>query len=272
MTFPRTFPRGAATPLATVTRPTPKTYLLSMNNLPDNRLTPDYIQNSLLPALDDIEHDFWAAWHKGDREAALVITGESKHKFFSNGLELGLAAQCPHFFRDVYYRLLTKVLTFPMPTVAALNGHTFAGGFALGQACDWRVIKAERAWSCMNELDFGANLPSGMAGLLQAKLSPTTLRTVMLQAHRFTAPEALAAGIVDEVVAGDGAAVIKRAVEIAEANVKHSASGALPHMKETIWSSAVKALKADDNFGATSEELNAKRFKELQAAAVTAKL
>lgn len=51
------------------------------------------------------------------------------------------------------------------------------------------------------------------------------MRSVMLQAHRYTAPEALKAGIVDEIVDGDGEAVVARAVAIAEANTKHSVSG-----------------------------------------------
>lgn len=64
-----------------------------------------------------------------------------------------------------------------------------------------------------------------MAAVLRQRLSPQTLRRVMLTAHRFTGPEALDAGIVDEIVEGDGEMVIKRAIEIAEANIKHSASG-----------------------------------------------
>lgn len=85
----KTYPRGAAVALATVTRPSPKIYLLSMHNtsngLMDNRLTPAFITDSLLPALDEIEHDFWKDWHAGNKEAALVITGErEKHKFFSS--------------------------------------------------------------------------------------------------------------------------------------------------------------------------------------------
>lgn len=64
-----------------------------------------------------------------------------------------------------------------------------------------------------------------MASILRQRLTPQTLRRVMLTAHRFTGPEALDAGIVDEIIDGDGEAVIARSLEIAQANIKHSASG-----------------------------------------------
>lgn len=63
--------------------------------------------------------------------------------------------QCPGFFKDYYYTLMSRLLTFPMHTVAAINGHYYAGGFCLAQCADWRVLKEERAWGCMNEVDFG---------------------------------------------------------------------------------------------------------------------
>lgn len=47
----------------------------------------------------------------------------------------------------------------------------------------------------------------------------------MLTAHRFTAPEALAEGVIDEIVVGGGEEVVKRAVELALVQKKHSASG-----------------------------------------------
>ena len=91
-------------------------YVLSMHNMPDNRLTPDFIKlavslqwtdmwgpgsqvleadapmgrhpiSQMLPALDHIELHFRQAWEDGTKPAALVLTGETtSHKFFSNGL------------------------------------------------------------------------------------------------------------------------------------------------------------------------------------------
>lgn len=43
-----------------------------------------------------------------------------------------------------------------------------------------------------------------MAAVLQARLTEPVVRKVMLTAHRYTAPEALASGLVDEIVPGEG--------------------------------------------------------------------
>ena len=95
-----TFPRGALKGLATVTKPTPNVFLLSMHNLPDNRLTPNFIKQALLPALDYIELEYQTALSNGKGEAAVVLCGEvRKNKFFSNGLQLELVAECPGFFK-----------------------------------------------------------------------------------------------------------------------------------------------------------------------------
>lgn len=64
-----------------------------------------------------------------------------------------------------------------------------------------------------------------MAAVLNNRLSVDVVRKVMLTGHKFTAPEALAAGIVDEVVSGDGEAVIARALEVAELRKGHSSTG-----------------------------------------------
>lgn len=91
------------------------------------------------------------------------------------------------------------------------------------------------------------------------------MRKVMLTAHRFTAPEALAAGIVDEVIDGDGESVVKRALELAESMKKHSASGCLQMMKQIIYADIVDSLARDENLSSPSD-LNEARFKALKAA------
>lgn len=64
----------------------------------------------------------------------------------------------------VYNPVALRLLTFPLITVAAINGHCFAGGFLLALACDFRVMREEldgrRAWCCMNEVRHGQGLPS----------------------------------------------------------------------------------------------------------------
>jgi enoyl-CoA hydratase/carnithine racemase len=64
---------------------------------------------------------------------------------------------------------MKHLLGFPIPVIAAINGHCFAAGFALAMACDYRVMKASKAWLSMNELLFGGPIPHSFSALFNAK-------------------------------------------------------------------------------------------------------
>ena len=83
-----------------------------------------------------------------------------------------------------------------MPTIALINGHAFAGGLMLATSHDYRLTPP-RGFLCLNELLFGAPLKPAMAALFREKMVPQTYRTLVLEAHRFTGPEAIAGGLAD---------------------------------------------------------------------------
>ena len=62
---------------------------------------------------------------------------------------------------------------------------------------DYRIMNPTRGFACLNELDFGAALKPAMSAIFRLKTPPATYRSLALEAHRFTGPEALRAGIVD---------------------------------------------------------------------------
>lgn len=66
-------------------------------------------------------------------------------------------------------------------------------------------------------MHFGAAWPLSFAAILRAKISDGRLhRKIALEGHRFTPPEALEAGILDYTVSGNSAAVLAKAVEVAD--------------------------------------------------------
>jgi Delta3-Delta2-enoyl-CoA isomerase len=108
------------------TSPAEKVYLLTFEYGADNRLTTEFCQTFLL-ALDILE-----ARHP----AGVVITTSGISKFYSNGLDLEHANLTPGFFKDSLYALWKRLMTYPMPTVALVNGHAFAGGLMVAMyAC-----------------------------------------------------------------------------------------------------------------------------------------
>jgi enoyl-CoA hydratase/carnithine racemase len=145
-----------------------------------------------------------------------VTTGEGK--FFSNGLDLDwvlAGGEGSLGFMDDVHRLFGRLLGFPAFTVAAVNGHAFAGGAMLATAHDHLVMREDRGYWCLPEVDLGLPLTPAMYATVAAHLPEATRRDAALTGRRYAGPEALAAGIVHEIVAED--AVLDRAVEVAAA-------------------------------------------------------
>ena len=108
-----------ATDLLTLTRDG-DVWVLTMTKA-DNRFNPRWAA-AFSVALDRVE--------ASPGPAALVITSSSP-KFFSNGLDLDnlTVDELPVFVSGTFQPLVARLLEFPVPTVAALPGHAFAGGF-----------------------------------------------------------------------------------------------------------------------------------------------
>jgi len=171
----------------------------------ENRFNRESV-DALHGALDEIEAT--------SGPAALVTTGEGK--FYSNGLDLdwllGGGADTEGFIADVH-RLLGRVLGLDVVTVAAMNGHAFAGGAMLATAHDYRIMRADRGYWCLPEVDLGLPLTPAMYAVVAAHLPRPALREAALTGKRYDGPAALAAGIVDELAAD--ADVVDRAVLLA---------------------------------------------------------
>ncbi|KAK4640171.1 hypothetical protein QC761_604650 [Podospora bellae-mahoneyi] len=172
----------------TVTLPAPAVYLLTITSPPDNRLTTASC-TAILDALDLIEF--------GGYTPGVVITTSGLPKFFSNGLDLEHALGTEGFLPGVLYRLFNRYLTYPMPTIALLPGHAFAGGLMLAMHNDYRVMNPAKGFACVNELEFGVPLKAAMSSIFRLKLPPATYRDLVLEAKRFSGEEGVKAGLVD---------------------------------------------------------------------------
>lgn len=170
--------------------PTP-IYLLSHNSPPDNRLTPSFL-STYLAALTHLQHSTSPSYPPG-----LLLTTSPIQKFYSNGLDFDSAITDPEFKTRYLYPLWLKLLTFPMPTCAIINGHAFAGGLMLAMYHDYRIMNPHRGYLCLNELEFDAELSPAMASIFRAKLPNHIFREVLLEAKRYNALAALEAGLVD---------------------------------------------------------------------------
>jgi Delta3-Delta2-enoyl-CoA isomerase len=156
-------------------------------------------------ALDAIETD----------AAALAVVTTGSGKYFSNGFDLeflaSLEGDALWDFVVRACRLVARVLTFPAPTVAAINGHAFGIGAILALAHDQRVMRIDRGWFCLPEVDLGLSFHPFMQALITARLPAATAQEAILTGRRYDGASAVERGIVDATATED--ALVTCAVE-----------------------------------------------------------
>jgi len=165
-----------------------------------------------------------------DGPCALVTTGSGK--FYSNGLDLDwLMAGGPatEGFIDDVYRLFGLVLGLDCYTVAAVNGHAFAGGGMLAVAHDVVVMRADRGYWCLPEVDLGLPLAVPMFEVVASKVPKATMAEAALTGRRYSGPEAVAAGIVAAAVPADD--VLPQAMALAASMAGKSRSVLAEHKR-----------------------------------------
>lgn len=199
----------------------------------ENRLNP-----TSLAAIGGLLDEVAAA--EGPRALVTSATG----KFWSNGLDLewlGANLDQSGPFVDTVHGLLARVLSLPVPTVAACQGHVFAAGAMLALAHDTRVMRADRGFFCLPEVDISIPFTAGMAALIQGRLAPQTAHEAMTTGRRYGGEQAVAAGIVEAAVGLDE--VLLTAVEQARA-LAGKAGPTLGAIKEQMYAGQLAVLRA----------------------------
>jgi len=200
----------------------------------ENRFSPDFLEQ-VGKHLDTV---------LAEGAHALVTTATGK--FFSNGLDLewlGANGDRMQWYVGQVQGLLARVLTFPLPTAAAINGHAFGAGAMLAMAHDYRAMRADRGFFCFPEVDIRIPFTPGMAALIQAKLTPRAQVASMTTGRRFGGADAAATGLVDVSAAED------ELLEAALGFVRPLGSkdtGTMGAIKNTMFAGAVTALTTVD--------------------------
>lgn len=154
------------------------------------------------------------------RDAAAVVIA-SRSRWWCNGVDLAWARSGPENAGDALLQALSllasRLLSAPVPVVAALTGHAYGGGLLLAMACDYRVAAAGKGWFCLPAAALNVHLPPPLVDMLRRVLGPGSAaeRDVILRGLRFDARGAQHVGMVD-VVCDDHAPVVDRAVELAQ--------------------------------------------------------
>lgn len=207
-------------------------HIVTMNNH-ENRVCPEW-QDKMLEILDTLESDCGAG-------TAMVMIGQEK--FFSNGLNLEVLSKLDSEgwvqFGEKMNEIHRRMLILPYPTVAAVNGHAFAGGAFLALSCDYRIMREDRGWICISEVDAGVPLPDPMIDILRGKLPPPTVRDAVLTGKRYAADEAIEAGFADGKASAEN--LLATAKELAT-NLATKEPGIFKSIKQTYFGPIAKSL------------------------------
>ncbi|KAF8222085.1 ClpP/crotonase [Tricholoma matsutake] len=249
MSYPLALPSPQA-PLLTLTHPKPFLWIIEIHNGHDNRLTSTVLNQGFKPALDAVERDWREQWRtakrnkdkNGGKGAVIIVGRRDQDKFFSN-----VCIRLRIFVKtDLTLELAWNVV---VPTIAAINGHCFAGAFMLSLVCDYRVMtdgSKRNAWMCMNEVHFGSSWPLSIAAILRSKVGDHRLqRKIALEGHRFTQKEALEAGLVDHLVTGNTASIVAKAEELAQEVSANAKEGVWGLIKCDLYRDTLESIEKD---------------------------
>ncbi len=144
---------------------------------------------------------------------AVILTGGGR--FFSFGFDIPSFLDCSKMefrrFLVQFTSLYTELFLFPRPLIAALNGHTIAGGCMLSLACDRRIMVDGGAKIALNEITFGASVFSGSVEMLLFCTGRKAAEEILYSGSMFDAEAALRLGLVDRVT--DAAGLMEAAKE-----------------------------------------------------------
>jgi len=180
--------------------------ILRMSRGKGNALNLELVE-ALGKALDDLE---------SSSTRAGVITGSGN--IFSAGVDLPAlvdgGATYVQRLLPLIQRGFERLATFPKPLVAAINGHAIAGGAVLMLTCDQRLLARGTARIGLTELQVGVRFPGWGLEIVRFATPPQHLSTLLYTGRTWLPDEALARGLVDELVEPER--LLDRACEVAE--------------------------------------------------------
>ncbi len=156
-------------------------------NSGENRLNPTFL-DEFMNVLDEIEHTTDAD--------ALVVTS-AHEKIFCNGIDLDwllpfVQAGDMKTVKEFRYKvnaLLRRLLLYPMPTIAAISGHAFAGGAIMCCCFDFRFMRSDRGFFCFPEVDLGIPFWPGMVAMVKKAIPRYKLEEMYYLGARVTGKE-----------------------------------------------------------------------------------
>ncbi len=145
----------------------------------------------------------------------VVVTGAGDQAFSAGGdlkERNGMTAEVWRHQHKLIEREYRAMLDSPLPMLAAVNGHAFAGGFELMLACDF-AYAVPGARFALTEVTLGIMPGAGGTQLLPRAVGERRAREILLTGRPFTAPQAFEWGVLNALC--EPAALLPTVLEVA---------------------------------------------------------
>jgi enoyl-CoA hydratase/carnithine racemase len=170
-----------------------KVAIVTMND-GENRFNLPFLED-FLTILDTIEDD---------TDANSLIVTSAHEKIFCNGIDLDWLLpfikkndmDTAKAFFYTMMKLFKRILLYPMPTIAAISGHVFAGGAIMSCAFDFRFMRSDRGFFSFPEVDLGIPFLPGMLAIIKKTIPMYKFEEMQYSGKRATAEECEAHHIV----------------------------------------------------------------------------
>jgi enoyl-CoA hydratase/carnithine racemase len=193
-------------------------------------------RNALSQAVRD---GLWAGIHRFNADAdagVLVLTGAGDKAFCAGADLKEMASSRMEVPPPDFLPMFGRNVDVPKPTIAAVNGVAYAGGFALAQYCDL-CIAADHARFAITEAKVGRGAP--WAAPLPFLVAPRVAMELLVTAEPIDAARAHQLGLVNQVVP---AAELHDAAQVMATTILANAPLSVRAGKRTVY------LAAGDHF------------------------
>jgi enoyl-CoA hydratase/carnithine racemase len=167
-----------------------------------------------------VGHDLLDVWNRLTEDAGdvrcVVLTGAGE-KIFCGGGDLkernGMTKRQWTLQHELFERMFWTLVDLPVPIIAAVNGHAYAGGLELALSCDF-IYASQSARFALTEVTLGIMPGAGGTQNLPRAIGERRAKEIIMTGRAFDAEKALGWGLVNEVC--EPSNVLPRALATAE--------------------------------------------------------
>jgi len=185
-----------------------------------------------------------------DKSISSLIITSNDEKNFSQGIDVvwitGQMQKNDHqpvtdFINEMDI-VFKKLLLYPVPVIAAINGHAFGNGSILSCACDFRFMRSDKGFFCFPEVNIGIPFRWGMNAFVKKAIPLHIFTQMQFSGNRYTAPELEKHNIIVKACANQEDLM---ASAITFAKTFQKKRGIFSELKKRLHSDIIKVLDSD---------------------------